>query len=680
VNRATLAAVLLAGARLLADEPAPSLETVVRGAREKSDPVSTAVRSDEAQKLAGTGGDPLKVVEDLPGVARAPAGTGQLIVWGSSPSDTRVVVDGVEIPALYHFGGLRSTLGSDLPRSVELLPGGFGAEQGRGLGGLLRVTGRRLDDAGTHAELAADLLDASAALSTTIGRVHLAASGRYSYLDRILDGVYTSHPGDLFAVPRWDDYQLRATIDLGPDEELTTSFLASDDHLTRTQPASDPGSVRSDSNDQSFYRLSARYRRLLDDGSRVEIVPQLGFDRTRQASAFGGTPARLDDDAWSYGLRASYKKPIAAPLTLAIGLDLLGTRSALSRQGSLTLPPREGDLYVFGQPPGSDVSSDDWTTHIADAGLFATAEIRFGRFTIRPGLRADAFLIEGSRITPRIAATPAIGFTRVEFALDPRLSIAFSPSEKLLFTASAGLYHQPPAPQDLSAVFGNPSLGLSRALHVTAGAAVKPIPTLTVEATGFYKALDGLASRSVLDAPILAQALVPDGSGRSYGGQLLVRQELWHHLFGWVTYTVSRSERQDHPGGPLRLFDYDQTHVLAALATVEYRGFTGGLRFRYSTGVPRTPVLGGFFDARDDEYQPIFGAQNSIRLPDFVQLDARIEKEFVFRRVSLRLYLEVQNVTFHSNAEEIIYRFDYSGASYLKGLPTLAVLGGRLHY
>ncbi len=62
-----------------------------------------------------------------------------LIVWGSAPNETRVNVDGVEIPTLYHVGGLRSTINSDLVRSINLSPGSYGADYGRGLGGLVRI-------------------------------------------------------------------------------------------------------------------------------------------------------------------------------------------------------------------------------------------------------------------------------------------------------------------------------------------------------------------------------------------------------------------------------------------------------------------------------------------------------------------------------------------------------------
>ena len=104
-----------------------------------SAPDETRIRTEEARRVPGTQGDTLKVVQNLPGVGRSSFGSGQLIVWGSSPKETVVNVDGVEIPALYHVGGLRSTINADLVRSIDLSPGSYGAEYGRGLGGLVRI-------------------------------------------------------------------------------------------------------------------------------------------------------------------------------------------------------------------------------------------------------------------------------------------------------------------------------------------------------------------------------------------------------------------------------------------------------------------------------------------------------------------------------------------------------------
>src|SRR5262245_52846479 len=123
---------------------------VVRAPRIKKEAVETRIRTEEARKVPGTQGDTLKVVQNLPGVARSAFGSGQLIVWGSAPKETTVNVDGVQIPSLYHVGGLRSTINSDLVRSIDLAPGSYGAEYGRGLGGLVRIDLGSLPKEGVH--------------------------------------------------------------------------------------------------------------------------------------------------------------------------------------------------------------------------------------------------------------------------------------------------------------------------------------------------------------------------------------------------------------------------------------------------------------------------------------------------------------------------------------------------
>jgi TonB family protein len=656
-------------------------ESTVRATRIKKESVQTVIRTEEARRVPGTQGDTLKVVQNLPGVARSAVGSGALIVWGSAPRDTRVNVDGVEVPALYHVGGLRSTLNSDLVKSIDLLPGGYGADYGRGLGGLVRVETRALPSTGVHGYAAADVLDASAMISAALGKhLRIAVAGRYSYLDKLLAAVTSQDVGDFFPIPRYDDYQVMLQAQLGRDEELMALFLASDDHLRRSIASEDPAAVRTENTDQSFYRLILRYSRIMADGSSFVVTPSVGWDMQKSTTRFGAVPTVAQLDGLRYGLRASYRRKLAKFLTLSLGLDLQGQVADNQRSGSLDIPPREGDIFVFGQPPGDDINADKWSTHVSDIAPYAFAELRVGAFTITPGVRLDAFQIQGSQLVPRVVGTSAIGFQRAEWGVDPRLSVNWKPTRRLSFNLAAGLYHQAPEPEELSSVFGNPTLGLSRAVHVSLGGAFKLTGTLTCEMVGFFKYLDQLVSRNELPTPPLARALTQDGVGRSYGGQILLRQELLKGFFGWITYSISRSERQDHADRDYRLFDYDQTHILGIVASYEWRGFIAGVRLRYTSGMPRTPVTGAFYDGRGDQYQPVFGDHNSIRIPDFVQLDVRVEKTFTFRRLSLNIFVDVQNVTNRSNAEEIVYNFNFTQRGYITGLPTLAVLGARFQF
>ncbi|HEX7600860.1 MAG TPA: hypothetical protein VF316_04610, partial [Polyangiaceae bacterium] len=132
-------------------------------------------------------------------------------------------------------------------------------------------------------------------------------------------------------------------------------------------------------------------------------------------------------------------------------------------------------------------------------------------------------------------------------------------------------------------------------------------------------------------------------------------------------------------GSSWRLSDYDQRGVLTLVAAKELEAWTFSLRFRYARGLPRTPVRGAFYDVKDDQVQPILGAQGSIRLPDFWQLDARIDRSFTLgQRGRLLLYVEGLNVTNHANGEEYVYSADYARRGTVVGLPLIAMAGARV--
>ena len=90
----------------------------------------------------GAGNDVLRALQSLPGVARTPFGLGGLALRGTAPRDTKVYLDGIEVPLLYHFGGIASFLPTAAIDEVTLEPGGASVRYGRGLGGVAVVTSR----------------------------------------------------------------------------------------------------------------------------------------------------------------------------------------------------------------------------------------------------------------------------------------------------------------------------------------------------------------------------------------------------------------------------------------------------------------------------------------------------------------------------------------------------------
>ena len=113
--------------------------STVRGQRAVVETVEQTLTAEEIQRIPGTQGDTLKAVQNLPGVARAPFGIGLLPVWGSAPAGHARLRRRRRHPALYHFGGLRSTVNSEMVAALTFVPGGYQADHGRGLGGIVDI-------------------------------------------------------------------------------------------------------------------------------------------------------------------------------------------------------------------------------------------------------------------------------------------------------------------------------------------------------------------------------------------------------------------------------------------------------------------------------------------------------------------------------------------------------------
>jgi hypothetical protein len=102
-----------------------------------------------------------------------------------------------------------------------------------------------------------------------------------------------------------------------------------------------------------------------------------------------------------------------------------------------------------------------------------------------------------------------------------------------------------------------------------------------------------------------------------------------------------------------------------------------GLRFRYVTGNPTTPVIGAYYDANSDNYRAINGQPYSARLDSFNQLDLRFDKAWTFRWWRFAVYLDIQNLYNAKNAELVAYNYNYRQMQTVNGLPILPVIGIR---
>ncbi len=642
----------------LTPNPSQRYRTVVR-APSTADAARVLIPVERAREVPGSAGDPLKVIESLPGVARpAAAGpnVGQLSVRGSAPEDTKLYVDGMPLFQLYHFGNVYSVLQDEWIKDVDFRAGGVSVEYGDATGGLLGVTLADIPSDAVHGHLDVNVYHAAALVTAPVSDTwSVGLAFRRSYFDAILNAIFDQDSSLQFsAAPRYYDYQARA--DWRPNDRTSLRLLAfgSDDLLAAAVDTPSSG----DPNGRGF-----RLRRFFHQ-VQGRLTTQLSRDLTFDAGLAtsyqrleirpGGNDFTLTFDPVTLRTDLDYR---ASP-ALRLRGGLLATAQRYETAVNLPRPTKEGQVALPAQVKETIETSEGGVA--GQLALWTEASWRAA-----PSL----LLIGGLRLTGWIGIFD-------EVATDARLTGLWDLAEATRLRWSVGVNHQAPPADEWSESLGNPDLAPERAWSLDLGVTQRLLDDrLSIELQGFYKALDNLVSDTEVGAPVPYDNA---GTGTIYGGELLVRASL-PPFDGWLAYTLSRSRRTDRPGEPDRPFSYDQTHVLAVVAGVDLGAhWRVGARFRYSTGNPYTPLTAAYYDAGADVWAPRpRGALLSSRLEPFLQLDLRVDKTWYFDDWRLNAYLELNNATNRSNIEQLSYSDDYSERQDITSLPITPSLGLR---
>jgi hypothetical protein len=454
----------------------------------------------------------------------------------------------------------------------------------------------------------------------------------------------------LTTVPRYYDEQLR--IDYAPSSRwaLTLSSLGSDDVLELY-------TSRTAAPDKRFYdrtrflrvTAAARYHDgpwsadLALSGIAQETVFERGTAQRLAVRSPGGT-AR-GEVVRSFGDAAGLRD-----VTWRLGGEVSASRSSIDL--ALPLERREGEPAPIDDPMDTSQRFHGaiWSPDFA-AWTAASASLD-ARIRLTAGVRVDAF--ERAH----------------EAAIQPRgeLSVAVTPT--VTARLSAGAYRRPPEYQTelLDQPLGR-RLGAEQATQLVGGVTVQPREAVRVQASLYATDRSHLITR---DGDHLANT----GSGSTYGAELLATYHDGPWL-GWLSYAYSHSTRIDMPGGPSRLFDYDQPHSLNIAASYRFGRFQLGARFRLYSGMPQTPVMSAVFDSDHNLYHPIYGAVNSDRAPMHHELDLRLDRRWRWGPVQMTYFLDIQNVYLNQSAVGYLYSFDYQQRIAFRSLPILPTAGLR---
>lgn len=639
-------------------------EITVIGKRERKEVARRALTISEVRRVPGVGGDAVRVVQAFPGVARPTFFSGAILLRGAGAGDSRFFIDGIRIPRLYHFGGLKSVYNSEALESVSMYPGGFSTRYGAATAGVIEITGRKPRNDRWQGFVDMNLFDASFMIEGPVNeRVSILASARRSYVGNIIGWAVDNLPFDfpISIAPYYWDYLLRADFNINERSDGYVTFFGARNRLDvifseirggNPDISEDTDMVRVDDMFNMVlvgnnYRISDN----LTNQARVSYV-----DSRTNSSVFGFVS--VDAFSRSFYARNQLEWKLSDILTLYPGIDLTVENPRIY----LVIPSADG-IFV----------RDTLTNSFGPAGAYLNMAIRpTPRLMLMPGYRIDWFyeLNHVGNLLPEFYDEQGLMLnTRHPVEASARLTARYDLTEEHTIKGSIGNYSQTPVPvgQAISERWGNPDLSATRARHLVLGHEWQ-ITDLIRSDIQIYDNRQWNIPRPPVEDDFAAavdpsdiELFYDDGEGRMYGMELLLRHDQGGRFFGWIAYTLSRSERYDFEDRGWVLFDNDQTHNFQLVGSWRLpHNFDAGFRFRYTTGNPETPVIGTVFTEHRSTYRTILGPRNSGRVDPFIQLDLRFDKKLIFDRFIASAYLDVQNVLYplYRSPEFYIYNYD----------------------
>ena len=594
------------------------------------------LKETELQQMPGAVGDPFRVVASLPGVVAPIPVLPIYVIRGGSPGMNGFFLDGMRVPGLFHLVLVDGVVHPRILDHLDFFPGSYDATFGRYASGVVDAGTRAArTDAPFHGDVELRIYDVSALAEANLpGGVSVVASGRYGFPGPV---IQLAQPG--IDLNYWD-YQLRVDW-----RGLTLQALGSYDSLKIDLRDIGVNSSFPVQMLVEFHRLQLRHR-YRKGAFELDAALVGGLDRMSIFSGQGvqklGLSARIEARLrlWKFQFAAGADGEVSRFAAQQFQVDT--TAAAPDQLGELA---GDRDGIVGGAYAQATLVLDDVLKRPA---------------AITAGVRADVY--HAGKVTL--------------LGIDPRVLFRYAPLPQLEFFGGFGQYTQAPSfPVPLPGIdtFAL-QLGLQRAWQGSVGIRLNKLPgDSQISLTGYYGRFDNI-NDVVIDFVAAACTSPPPESvtgisayvtrqvkGAGYGMEVLARARRidvakWLTLSGWLSYTLSRAERRFSCG--IAPSDFDQTHVFNAVvrAQLPWR-LTAGFRLAVSTGRPYTQLM------PDLTNLTLSGDRNGLRLPTYVQLDLRVDREWVFNRWALTLFIEALNLT---NSESIY------GVSYPKD-PTLMI-------
>lgn len=606
-------------------------EILVFAEKKREEISRITLRGPEIRQVPGTFGDPFRVIQALPGVSSIVSLLPFPVVRGASPGSTGYMVDGTRVPLLYHLLAGPSVIHPEFIDEVQFYPGMAPVLYGGYSAGVVDGRTRRAFKDEKVVDFDVNMLQAGAFVRHPVPGIDATATvaGRLGY-----PGTMISLATDQVSLSYWD-YQLR--LDGGTPRNGWTIFAFGAADTVSTPPQGTPPDTVDPPLEPSlrlaFNRVDLRFQHA--DG-KVEHNARVVAGNDESLAGTTSIQTWLVEPQW----RTRYKP--MSELELLVGAE--GSYRYLLSEDATTTAGPQVDLF------SEDLSKQYVASAIAEALWRPT-----NRWLVRPGVRVD-WRYDGA--TAATGVDPRLTLRYHLLSLDlPKDTTASSGDRAVWLKGGVGVFHQPPRFfLPLPGLDVMPlRFGLLRSVQSSLGVEIPVASSVGLNIEAYYNHMDPVVfdlqtnAQSVINSgPNVLPGTVPDQSsnqksaaeraidrlfspqkGRAYGVETLLRRQSRTGVYGWIAYTLSRSERQQLDGN-FAPYDYDRTHLLNIVAGMPLpRNWDIGLRFQYQSGKPAT-TTGGYNTARTDGY---------------MRIDVRIDKRAVWNKWLFDFYVDLTNIS-----------------------------------
>lgn len=639
--------------------------------REESPVSLRTISSSEIYRNPGGNRDISNVIQILPGVASSASFRNDIIVRGGAPNENRFYLDGIEVPNINHFatqgssGGPVGMINVNFIREVDFYAGAFPANRGNALSSILEFRQIEGNDEGLKGTFTLGSSDVGMTLDGPMGKKStFILSARRSYLQLLFKGL------GLPFLPTYNDFQYKQTVKVDKKNIITLIGLGAIDDFRLNTSANDnvvdeDVIIRNNYilgnlpvNTQWNYTVGANWKHFGSNSFQNIVVSRNHLNN--RAVKYLGNIEEQDQLLLDYSSQEIENKLRIENTVRSNGWKFnmgVGYENATYTNSTFN------KIVVDGQVAVIDFES---SLPLNKFSVFSqvSKELVQNKLMLSFGLRMDCNDYSDDMINP---------FDQ----LSPRLSAAYSLTEKLNANFNIGRYFQLPpytimGYRDNNSVLANKENNITyiQSDHYIAGLEFNPSLLSKVTVEGFYKTYDNYPfllrdSLSLAnlggDFGVIGNEPVNSSSfGRSYGVELLVQQKLLASIYGILSYTFVRGEFSDK-NDELIASSWDNRHILNLTAGKKFKkDWEVGMKFRYVGGAPYTPydeVRSASIDIWNVVQQGVFDWDrlNDLRNPSSHGLDVRVDKKWYFEQWAINAYIDIQN----------IYNFQAVGQSFL---------------